>query len=87
MDNENKDTQIQDAVTHLCGAERVDAALAVQALLEEVKRLRAATAPVCPHCHVSLRPTQFKGYYDEFCYWECDCDSLPKAKTVRGAFA
>lgn len=88
MTDDERETQtLRDAVTHLCAAGKIDEGTAVEALLQEVLRLRKVVAPACPHCHTTMIPTRFKGYYDEFDYWGCACDTLPKvAETHRGCF-
>ncbi len=43
--------------------------------------------PVCPYCKVEMEPYFFMGYYDEFSMWGCDCDKIPDAKVIRGAYA
>lgn len=32
-------------------------------------------APVCPICHEKMEVIEFRGYYDTFNYWGCNCDS------------
>lgn len=46
-----------------------------------------ARLPKCPYCKVQLRPVAFKGYYDEFDCWECDCRDIPGAVEQRGGYA
>ena len=80
---------IKNAATHLMGEGHVDEGVAVEALQKEVLRLRALVAgqkPVCPHCLSPMVATKFKGYYDQFDYWACSCDSLPCMNTEYGAF-
>lgn len=36
--------------------------------------------PVCPFCGAVMEPSQYIGYYDEFYYWNCNCDKLPVKK-------
>ena len=43
--------------------------------------------PVCPFCKVAMRPKHFHGYYESFAMWECNCDEIPGAEEVAGAYA
>jgi hypothetical protein len=29
--------------------------------------------PICPLCKKRMAVVEFKGYYDSFVYWGCDC--------------
>lgn len=42
--------------------------------------------PVCPYCKVAMRPRHFRGYYESFYMWECDCKKVVGAKEKPGAF-
>lgn len=79
-----------DLELKMYGAGLVDEAVAVEEMRRELEYLRArmgSSEPVCPHCYAKLRPIQFKGYYDEFPCWTCDCVHLPGATTETGAYA
>ena len=43
--------------------------------------------PVCPHCKSQMKPFKFVGYYDELVGWKCECQELPDAEIVHGAYA
>jgi hypothetical protein len=43
--------------------------------------------PVCPFCKVVMEPVNFRGYYDEFCYWGCSCDQFDNVEESCGAYA
>lgn len=47
--------------------------------------------PVCPYCCKEMVITVYKGYYDSFTYWECQCDESAlnkKATNIwRGSYA
>jgi len=47
--------------------------------------------PVCPICNTQMRVDKYKGYYDEFNSWVCDCsdkDLEPYLDgTSKGAYA
>ena len=38
--------------------------------------------PKCPKCKKEMWITHYEGYYDEFRYWECECeeDDLPETE-------
>lgn len=81
---------IDDAENLLLASGKIDEGIAVADLQKEVVRLRAlvqSTVPVCPHCKTTMVASTYKGYYDTFSYWECNCDTLPGAHVVKGAFA
>lgn len=42
--------------------------------------------PVCPYCKVEMRPRHFRGYYESFYMWECECDKVPGAEELPGAY-
>lgn len=35
-------------------------------------RIPFAKRPICPSCGVKMKLIQYKGYYEEFRYWECE---------------
>jgi len=43
--------------------------------------------PVCPFCKAKMTPLYFKGYYESFSMWECECLEIPGAGEERGAYA
>ncbi len=43
--------------------------------------------PYCPRCKSVMEATRFRGYYDEFDYWSCNCDNLEVEHTRCGAYA
>ena len=49
--------------------------------------IEVVAMPVCPYCKTAMRPQYFTGYYDSFPCWACECDKLPDAEEVRGAYA
>jgi hypothetical protein len=42
--------------------------------------------PVCPYCKTTMEPCHFNGYYEDFPFWGCECDTLPKAERVSGQY-
>ena len=50
----------------------------------EVKE--TVTMPVCPYCKVTMRPQYFRGHYDSFHAWACECETIPAAEEVMGSF-
>lgn len=81
--------ELRDAENLLFASGHTDEGLAVAALREQLKTLIESlrAGPVCPHCHKSMSPVRFKGYYDEMCYWKCACEDIPGARTQKGAYA
>jgi len=51
---------------------------------KEVKE--TVTMPVCPYCKVAMRSRYFRGYYDSFYMWECDCEKIVGAEEKPGTF-
>ena len=51
------------------------------------------TMPICPYCKARMRAMKYKGYYDEFDFWDCDCTITEKGipsenkKITRGQYA
>ena len=47
--------------------------------------------PVCPYCRALIYVVDFRGYYDKFSYWCCECadDELRNKATDkhRGGYA
>ena len=78
---------LKDADTILMANDEVDAGIALMEALVELKALRAllgSEAPVCPHCKAQMTPVSYKGYYESFDYWECECQNIPEATKWRG---
>lgn len=59
--------------------------LHVMDLRDREKKL--GTRPVCPICKENLERVRYKGYYDQFDYWDCLCGSNVKVERVEiGAY-
>lgn len=43
--------------------------------------------PVCPYCKTTMKPFDFRGYYDSFVGWECMCSTIPNAEIQAGQYA
>jgi len=43
--------------------------------------------PICPYCKSKMGVYLYISYYDSFHYWGCNCDDLPNAHEVGGAYA
>jgi len=56
-------------------------------LSKELKTIDSFIMPVCPHCKAEMKPFHFKGYYDSFFGWECQCEKIPNAEIQSGAYA
>lgn len=41
---------------------------------------------ICPYCLKELKPWTYKGYYDSFTYWGCECEMLPNAVVHCGSY-
>lgn len=40
--------------------------------------------PVCPYCGKEMVVARYRGYYESFSYWECECeDNILKEKTTN----
>lgn len=39
--------------------------------------------PVCPNCGYEMGLFKYIGYYEEFTYWDCNCD-LDSVKEIDG---
>lgn len=56
----------------------------------EIKRLQsllASKTPVCPHCQAIMQPVNYRGYYDEFAFWSCNCEEFDNGEKQIGAYA
>ena len=81
---------MSDLGTRIMAAGLVDDGLAVEDMERELIKLRelvASTKPVCPFCKSEMNPKNYKGYYESFGYWGCDCLEFPGASTFAGAYA
>jgi tRNA(Ile2) C34 agmatinyltransferase TiaS len=75
--------------TKIIAAGLVDEGVAFEKLEKrcvELEKLISLNKPVCPFCKKELTPEQYKGYYDSFDYWGCDCDKLPDSKKWHGSY-
>jgi len=47
--------------------------------------------PTCPCCQTQMKPKVFKGYYDSFTCWTCECTEerkiIPGSTVKAGAYA
>ena len=80
---------MSDLGTRIICAGLVDDGITVERLERELVSLRAlvaSTKPVCPVCKCEMKQQNYKGYYDSFSYWECDCPEFPGANTWNGAY-
>lgn len=74
-------TLLEGADTVLMANDAVDAGIALNDALAELRALRVLVAtkkPVCPHCKTTMKVVKYEGYYDGFSYWDCSCDKLPE---------
>lgn len=81
---------MSDLGTRIMAAGLVDDGIAVEAIEKAMAELTTAVAsgmPMCPICKCVMRQRNYKGYYDSFSYWECDCQEFPGAGTWNGAYA
>ena len=78
---------MSDLGTRIMAASLVDDGIAVEAMetkLQELQRLISTNKPVCPFCSCAMVPTTYKGYYETFSYWACDCNELTETKKWHG---
>lgn len=43
--------------------------------------------PVCPHCKGEMSPFNYKGYYDSFSGWQCECNEFEDGYYFCGRYA
>jgi hypothetical protein len=43
--------------------------------------------PVCPYCKSKMNPFNYKGYYDSFSGWGCECNEFKDANEFSGQYA
>jgi hypothetical protein len=82
-------SKMSDLGTRIIAAGLVDDGIAVESIEKSLADLTAAVAsgsPVCPVCQCVMKQQNYKGYYDSFSYWECDCKQFPDANTWNGAY-
>lgn len=85
-----KDTAFDKATTCLFGNECVDEAFELIEEQKELTRLRAVVGsgdPVCPICKAKMEKERYKGYYENFVYWSCECEKFDDCETVTGSYA
>ena len=51
------------------------------------KEIEEIVMPVCPFCKSEMKPFDFRGYYDSFCGWGCECEEIPNAEKQSGEYA
>lgn len=81
---------MSDLGTKIMAAGLVDEGLYVESMeseLENLKKIISDNKPVCPICGIQMTQNKYKGYYDSFSYWGCNCESFPKAPTWNGQYA
>lgn len=69
----------------------VEEGMRFEEMEREIARLNgllASSRPVCPSCKAEMKQCNFKGYYDEFSYWDCRCGyPVSGAEEHWGAYA
>jgi hypothetical protein len=50
------------------------------------EQIEPVVMPVCPYCKTAMRPQYYVGYYESFSEWVCECEEIPGAEEVRGAW-
>ncbi len=62
-------------------------------LLDKIKEINQKDSetikemPICPYCHSEMEISSYKGYYDSFPYWQCECDDdFLEKKATNKAF-
>lgn len=76
--------------TNLYAANLCDEAIAVQKLIADLTAIKAkleSQKPICPICLAILEPFNFKGYYDTFSGYECNCTNFVGVADSHGAYA
>jgi hypothetical protein len=86
MNNKSKEQANKIANSLLEETNTVDAGILIFNLLKEIKRLESINGMICPHCKQELKPHHFKGYYDEFACWLCDCEIIENAEVIKGSY-
>jgi hypothetical protein len=71
----------------ICSKEHPSAYQTHAALIRQIDSAR--DKPTCPYCKTQLFQMRFKGYYEEFDFWGCNCDLLPEAEknVYKGSYA
>jgi len=41
--------------------------------------------PVCPNCQKEMTRERYVGFYEEFDYWECECENLKPDHIHKGS--
>lgn len=59
----------------------------MEAEIAELKKKLESKQPVCPICKDTMKPFNFKGYYDEISAWGCSCDYFDEGEDQCGAYA
>jgi tRNA(Ile2) C34 agmatinyltransferase TiaS len=75
--------------TKIIASGLVDEGVEVEMLQKELESLRRIIEdgkPICPICKRQMKPVNFKGYYDEFSYWECGCKKFVNGENVGGMY-
>lgn len=81
---------MSDLGTRIMAAGLVEDGMEVESMEEELAKLRAMVSsqkPVCPICKTQLEQVNFRGYYDDFSYWGCSCESFPDGRNAHGDYA
>jgi transposase-like protein len=76
--------------TSIYAAGLCDEGLEFDRMKEEIEALKlklSSSKPTCPICCEIMKPVNYRGYYDEFSFWECGCDSFKEAEKQFGMYA
>lgn len=53
---------------------------------EELKPLKELVMPICPYCKKEMTPYKYTGYYEDFSYWDCDCETIKNETVWHGSY-
>lgn len=80
---------LEDLALTLLSSDMVDEGVLLSEHLRNLREReeRIGDKPVCPLCKAPLERVRYKGYYDTFDYWDCDCGGEVKpTRTERGGY-
>lgn len=66
---------------NLYAAGCVDEGMEFERMEKEISSLKAkltSNKPICPICLAEMKSVNYRGYYDEFSFWECQCQKFEK---------
>jgi len=74
--------QTSKSALNIYSADLCDEAMEFERMEKEIISLKeklSSKKPICPNCLAEMKSINYTGYYDQFSFWECECEKFENA--------